>query len=88
MTGVAVTPERLDDVKDLEDILAEAGLSVFRVRVCEDGAGSNFLRIEVDPAEMEGVLACREDLLRAGARRGYRWVTLDLGGYRMGGGVE
>ncbi|MFC1661696.1 ATP-dependent sacrificial sulfur transferase LarE [Gemmatimonadota bacterium] len=87
MTGIEVTPEKLQDVQELESILRRAGVSVFRVRVCDAGSGARFLRVEVDPGEMESVLKCREELQRAGVSRGYRWVTLDLGGYRTGGGV-
>jgi len=41
----------------------------------------------VGPADMQRVLACRLELEREGRERGYRWVTLDLGGYRTGGGT-
>jgi uncharacterized protein len=87
MTGIEVTPERLRDVEEVEAILRGEGVSVFRVRVCDAGEGTYFLRVEVAPEEMESVLKCREELQRAGTSRGYRWVTLDLGGYRTGGGV-
>jgi uncharacterized protein len=86
-TGVEITPQRLRDVEELEKILRGAGASTFRVRVGRDESGSLFLRVEVPPEEMGLVLDCREELQEEGARRGYRWVTLDLGGYRMGGGV-
>ena len=59
-----------------------------RVRVCREESGALFLRVEAAPEAMERVLACREALQAEGAARGYRWVTLDLGGYRMGGGVS
>jgi uncharacterized protein len=88
MTGIEVTPEKLRDVEELEAILRRAGVSTLRVRVCKDEQGSLFLRVEVPPDEMGAVLRCREELQREGAERGYRWVTLDLGGYRMGGGVS
>ena len=87
MTGLEITPERLRDIEDLEAILRGAGVRVFRVRVCGDGAGGHFLRVEVDPGEMEMVLICREELQSVGVSRGYRWVTMDLSGYRTGGGV-
>jgi uncharacterized protein len=88
MTGIEITPERLRDVEELEEILRKEGVSTLRVRVCRDEAGSFFLRVEVPPQEMERVLGCREELQRLGSDKGYRWVTLDLGGYRMGGGVS
>lgn len=86
-TGIPVTQERLGHVEAMEGILRRAGISTLRVRICQDEGGSPFLRVEVDPGEFEKVLACRAELHEAGLARGYRWVTLDLGGYRMGGGV-
>jgi uncharacterized protein len=88
MTGIEITPARLRDVADLEEILRRGGATVVRVRVCREQGASLFLRIEAEPEAMGRVLACREELQAAAAARGYRWVTLDLGGYRMGGGVS
>jgi uncharacterized protein len=88
MTGLEITTERLAHVQALEDILRDGGVSTHRVRICGSEDAEPFLRIEVSPEEMNAVLSCREALLRAGRDRGYRWVTLDLGGYRTGGGVR
>lgn len=88
MTGIAITPERLRDVEAMEAILRDAGVSTHRVRVCREADGPLFLRVETAPNEMEAVLKVKEILHRAGTARGYRWVTLDLGGYRTGGGVS
>ncbi len=87
MTGVAVTPQKLKDVEDLETLLRDGGLRVFRVRLHEAPA-VRWLRVEVAPEEMPQVLAMRDDLHRAGKERGYHWVTLDLAGYRTGGGTS
>ena len=86
MTGVAVTPGKLADVEALEALLRTGGLRVFRVRLHEAGA-QRFLRLEVAPDELSRALELREGLVREGNARGYRWVTLDLAGYRMGGGT-
>ena len=88
MTGVEITPERLRHVEEMESILREAGVETLRVRVCRNDDATLFLRVEVAPEEMELVLDCRAELQDAGTTRGYRWVTLDLGGYRTGGGVS
>jgi uncharacterized protein len=88
MTGIEVTPERLRDVEAIEGILREVGVSTVRVRICRAEDDAHFLRVEVAPEELAKVLECREDLTEAGIARGYRWVTLDLGGYRTGGGVS
>ena len=85
MTGLEITPERLDDVEALEAILHTGGIRVCRVRICREEA-SGFLRVEVAPEEMSRLLELRDELLREARKRGYRWVTLDLEGYRMGGG--
>jgi uncharacterized protein len=88
MTGIQVTPQRLRDVEEMERILKSAGVETLRVRVCQAEDGVYFLRLEVASEELEKVLACRDELNEAGTARGYRWVTLDLGGYRTGGGVS
>lgn len=87
MTGVAVTPEKLRHVEEMEAILHAHGVDVARVRVHEEG-GRSFLRIEVGLEEMNEVLSARGELLAAGAARGYQHVLLDLAGYRMGGAVR
>ncbi len=86
MTGVSVDRRRLGDVAALEAILRGHGIRVCRARICDAGDGL-FVRVEVGPDEMGKVLACRSELEREGKARGYRWVTLDLGGYRTGGGT-
>jgi len=86
-TGVRVEARRLADVAALEAILRGAGVEVCRARICEAGDGL-FVRVEVAAAEMGRVLERRADLEREGKARGYRWVTLDLGGYRTGGGTS
>jgi uncharacterized protein len=88
MTGTPVTPERLRDVEVMESILRDRGVETLRVRICETDNGSSFLRVEVPPEEMPRVLDCRQALQEESQSRGYRWVTMDLGGYRTGGGVS
>lgn len=87
MTGVQVTPTRLRDVEDMEALLRARGLRVFRVRVHELGTRS-LLRIEVAPDELSRAFAVRDELVEEGRRHGYHWVTLDLAGYRLGGGTQ
>jgi len=88
MTGIEITPDRFEDVEEMEAILRRGGVSTLRVRICRDEGISHFIRVEVPPEEMDAVLGCREELQQEGVKRGYRWVTLDLGGYRTGGGVS
>ncbi|MBI3542765.1 MAG: ATP-dependent sacrificial sulfur transferase LarE [Deltaproteobacteria bacterium] len=86
MTGVRVTPEKLKHVEELEALCRAGGLREFRVRLHEEGA-VRFLRVETAASEMARALEMRDELVREGLARGYRWVTLDLAGYKMGGGV-
>jgi uncharacterized protein len=88
MTGIEITPHRLRDVDEMEEILRRGGVRSMRVRICRDETRAFFIRVEAPPEEMQKVLACRKALYDEGKSRGYRWVTLDLGGYRTGGGVS
>ena len=84
MTGVRITPKKLKDVEEMEIILRRGGLKVFRVRLHEDDK-NRFLRLEVAPEEISKAVELRDELVRLGQALGYRWVTLDLAGYRTGG---
>jgi uncharacterized protein len=84
MTGVAITPRKLEEIEELEKLLRDGGLRVFRARAHEDGP-NKFLRVEVALNELDAFLKLREQFVAAGQLRGYRWVTLDLAGYRTGG---
>ncbi|HTH51824.1 MAG TPA: ATP-dependent sacrificial sulfur transferase LarE [Pyrinomonadaceae bacterium] len=85
VTGVAITSEKLRAVDELESLLHQRGLSVFRVRVHETN-GSRFARLEVAPDEMDLAFALRREFSEAAKRLGFRWATLDLDGYKTGGG--
>lgn len=85
MTGVQITPQKLKDVEEVEKLLRRGGLRVFRVRLHENG-DSRFLRLEVAPDELSHAMELRDELVGLGRGLGYRWVTLDLAGYQMGGG--
>jgi uncharacterized protein len=79
--GTTVTIERLNKVDRGEEILREYGFREFRVRHHDQ-----LVRLEIAPAEMDRVL--RKDLLAELARRfrelGFKYVTLDLQGFRSG----
>ena len=88
MHGIPITSKNLRDIDHIESILRHGGVKIYRVRLCaEKNFGFTFLRIEVDPKEMPRVLTIREKIVQEGQKRGYPWVTLDLGGYRTGGGT-
>ena len=79
--GTTVTIERLSKVDRGEEILREFGFREFRVRHHDQ-----LVRIEIAPAEMDRVL--RKELVDELARRfrelGFKYVTLDLEGFRSG----
>lgn len=79
--GTSVTPQRLAQIAGLEAELREEGFRQLRVRWHESIA-----RIELELAELPRLLepGVRERIVEAGKRHGFRYVTVDLGGYRTG----
>lgn len=77
--GTMITPEVLAQVARAERYLHEIGFRIARVRHHGDIA-----RIEVEPDEMEDLLGLRKELVRAFKSIGYRYIALDLQGYRLG----
>ncbi len=79
--GIPVTIERLATVDRGEEILRELGFREFRVRHHD-----SLVRLEIAPAEMARALRVEvvEDLARRFRELGFKYVTLDLQGYRSG----
>ena len=79
--GIPVSIERLSKIERGEDFLRKLGLREFRVR-----NHGELARIEIAPAEMEKILRKEmTDLIAEKFRAiGFRYVTLDLHGYRSG----
>lgn len=79
--GVPVTIERLSKVERGEEILRGLGFREFRVRVHDE-----IVRLEIAPREMERALNLRmtETLAERFRALGFKYVTLDLHGYRSG----
>src|SRR4026209_90713 len=79
--GTTVTIERLNKVDRGEEILREFGFREFRVRHHDQ-----LVRLEIARSEMDRIL--RKDLLDELSRRfrelGFKYVTLDLEGFRSG----
>ena len=79
--GTPVTIQRLATVDRGEDILREMGFREFRVRHHDE-----LVRLEIAPEELNRAL--RREIIDEFARRfralGFRYVTLDLHGYRTG----
>lgn len=79
--GVEITPEALARVERLEDAVIEMGFTQVRVRYHGD-----LVRIEVEPESIGRLLEAeaRDRIVQAARREGFRFVTLDLQGYRRG----
>ncbi len=79
--GIPVTIERLATVDRGEDILRQMGFREFRVRHHD-----NIVRLEISPSEMDLVLSRQvvDELARKFRELGFKYVTLDLNGYRTG----
>ena len=77
--GDPITGEKLRMIEDAEDHLLRRGFTQVRVRL-----HSGIARIEVIPEEMEKLLQERDTILNAFRSIGFRYVTVDLGGYRTG----
>jgi uncharacterized protein len=79
--GIPVTIERLSKVERGEEILRRLGFKEFRVRFHEE-----LVRLEIAPSEMERALNLEiTNLLAEEFRKlGFRYVTLDLQGFRTG----
>jgi uncharacterized protein len=80
--AVEVTPERLRQIERAEDWLREKGLTEFRVRLHAD----QLARIEVPKHQLprliemdrDGALSCEFQSI------GFKFVTIDLEGFRSG----
>ena len=86
--GTRVTEQRVTRVQRVESVLRTFGLRRFRVRF-HRAEGVEMVRIEVGVDELavlvqEGV---RDAIVGICKAEGFRWVTLDLEGYRMGGSL-
>jgi uncharacterized protein len=86
MRGVQITKQELKDVDILEDILRAGGMKIFRLRMHELD-GKHFLRLETSPEEITLAVKLKDRLVDEAKKRGYEWVTLDLEGYKTGGGT-
>ncbi|MCA9544300.1 MAG: ATP-dependent sacrificial sulfur transferase LarE [Myxococcales bacterium] len=80
--GTAIDPERLSQVARCEQALRALGLRQFRARFHDQ-----VVRVEIAAEELPQVFAdaaLRAAIVQAGKAAGFRFVTLDLEGYRTG----
>ena len=77
--GTPVTVEALDQIGAAEAFLRGLGFRQLRVRHHGDVA-----RIEVEPEDLAAVIERRDRIVTRLKNLGYRYVTLDLAGFRSG----
>ena len=77
--GSHIDEERLRQVESAEDVLSGLGFSQFRVRHHEDVA-----RVELAKSEMSRAVELGAEISEGIKACGYRFVTLDLAGFRSG----
>jgi len=77
--GTPVQPELLRRIEQAEDVLSSLGFAQFRVRHHGDVA-----RIELPADDLPRAVELRAKLIGPIQRLGWRFVTLDLAGFRSG----
>lgn len=77
--GTAITPELLRQIEAAEDVLVACGFRQFRVR-----HHGELARIELPPEDFVKAMNLRERIVDGIRAVGYRYVTLDLTGFRGG----
>jgi uncharacterized protein len=77
--GTPITPELLRQIESAEDVLVALGFHQFRVRHHDTIA-----RIELPAENLAAALDQRETIVAGVKATGYRFVVLDLAGFRSG----
>ncbi len=77
--GTPITPELLRQIESAEDVLVALGFRQFRVRHHDTIA-----RIELPAEDLPTALDQRETIVAGIKAAGYRFVALDLAGFRSG----
>lgn len=77
--GTSITVEKLKQVATAERAIRDLGFKGFRIRHHDSVA-----RLEVDPADFPRVVELHAEIVSRVREAGYRFVTLDLQGYRSG----
>lgn len=77
--GTPITPELLKQIETAEDVLVDLGFEQFRVRHHDEIA-----RIELPREDFPRALDHHETIVEGVKAAGYRFVTLDLAGFRSG----
>ncbi len=81
--GVEITREKLNRVSNAESFLYDIGFKGFRVRDHEEIA-----RLELRQGDLQTAVNRRDEIVDRLKNLGYKYVTLDLAGYRTGSLLE
>jgi len=77
--GEEITIEKLKRIEEAESFILSSGFRQVRVR-CH----KNIARIEVEKEEIKKAISFREEIVRRLKKVGFKYITLDLEGYRSG----
>jgi uncharacterized protein len=79
--GTSITRESLERIERIEDALGDLGFGQVRAR-----SHGDLIRLEVAPSSLAAAAApaVRDRIVQVVKREGYRFVALDLQGYRTG----
>jgi uncharacterized protein len=77
--GSSITPQILKRIENAEKAIKKLGLGQCRVRHHGDTA-----RVEMDPGYFIKALRTREIIVKQLHKAGYKFIALDLAGYRTG----
>ncbi len=79
--GTKITRDKLEQVEIMEKFLAEHNFSVFRARYHGD-----VIRIELGKDELHKIMhdGIREKCISLAKSNGFKYITIDLEGYRIG----
>ncbi len=78
--GTPIDPQLLRQIEAAEDVLVALGVRQFRVR-----HHGEIARLELPPEEFPSIIAHHDQIVAGIKAAGYRFVTLDLAGFRSGG---
>jgi len=77
--GEEITSEKLKRIEEAESFILSLGFRQVRVRCHKD-----VVRIEVEKEEIEKAINFRKEIVRRLKEVGFKYITLDLEGYRSG----
>lgn len=77
--GVRITEEKLKRIEKGEKFLYDLGFKIVRVRDYNE-----LVRIEVEKENLQKIIKFKNDIIKKFKKLGYKYITIDLEGYRTG----